>query len=100
MYYAVIFTSIRTEVEDGYGEMASRMEVLAQAQPGYLGMESFSNAQGLRVTISYWQEEAHLIAWKKQVEHREAQRLGQERWYQWYKLEVCKVERAYQFGNR
>ncbi len=40
MYYAVIFTSTRTEVEAGYVEMAIKMVELAKAQPGYIGMES------------------------------------------------------------
>ena len=40
-YYAVIFTSRRTEEDDaGYGEMADRMEELASRQPGFLGIES------------------------------------------------------------
>ena len=36
-YYAVIFTSQRTEADDGYGAMASAMHALALAQPGCLG---------------------------------------------------------------
>ncbi len=40
MYYAVIFTSTRTEVEAGYAEMATKMVELAKAQPGFIGMES------------------------------------------------------------
>lgn len=32
-YYAVIFTSIRTEVDENYAEMAMKMEKLARQQP-------------------------------------------------------------------
>lgn len=39
-YYAVIFTSTRTEIEEGYSEMASKMEDLARQQEGFLGVES------------------------------------------------------------
>ena len=38
-YWAVIFTNLRTEVDDGYGAMADAMMALAAEQPGYLGVE-------------------------------------------------------------
>jgi hypothetical protein len=44
-YYAVIFTSLRTEGENGYGKMAEAMEKLAAAQPGFL--ERFQNSRAL-----------------------------------------------------
>jgi heme-degrading monooxygenase HmoA len=44
-YYAVIFTSERTGVADGYAEMSLRMVELAQQQPGYLGHESARDGQ-------------------------------------------------------
>jgi len=43
-YYAVIFTSTRTTVDDGYGEVADRMVALAAQQPGFLGVESTRGA--------------------------------------------------------
>jgi len=36
-YTAVIFTTLRTEGDNGYGAMVAAMEVLARQQPGYLG---------------------------------------------------------------
>ena len=39
-YYAVIFSSIRTEGDNGYSEMAETMLKLAHSQPGFLGIES------------------------------------------------------------
>ncbi len=53
-YDAVIFTTLRTEVNDGYQEMAEKMEELAQMQDGFLGMESSRNVWG--ITISYWRD--------------------------------------------
>ncbi len=91
-YYAVIFTSVqRTEVP-GYAEMAERMETLAREQPGYLGIESAH--QGIGITVSYWRDEDSIRAWKANVEHLAAQRLGRERWYREYHLRVARVERA------
>ena len=51
-YYAVIFTSHRTEGDNGYGEMAAKMVELASRQPGFLGIESAR--QNVGITVSYW----------------------------------------------
>ena len=93
-YYAVIFTSLRTEGDEGYGRMSERMVELAAQQPGFLGVESARDAEGLGITVSYWKDEAAIQAWKAHVEHAAAQRLGQEKWYAAYSLRVAKVERA------
>ncbi|MFM1978838.1 MAG: hypothetical protein RLZ68_103, partial [Pseudomonadota bacterium] len=45
-YYAVIFSSLRTPGDEGYGQMAARMVELAQHQPGFLGEESTRGADG------------------------------------------------------
>jgi antibiotic biosynthesis monooxygenase (ABM) superfamily enzyme len=56
-YYAVIFTTIRTERENGYSEMAAQMEELAAQQPGYLGIESIRNETSREgITVSYWKD--------------------------------------------
>lgn len=93
-YYAVIFTSLRTEGDDGYGRMADRMVELAAQQPGFLGVESAREAGGLGITVSYWKDEEAIKAWKGHLEHAVAQRLGKEKWYAAYSLRVAKVERA------
>jgi heme-degrading monooxygenase HmoA len=94
-YYAVIFTSRRTEGDRGYGAMAERMVALAAAQPGFLGVESARGADGLGLTISYWRDEASIAAWKRDTEHQQAQRAGQQVWYADYQVRIAKVERAY-----
>ncbi len=94
-YYAVIFTAQRTEVDEGYSEMADAMGNLATQQPGYLGMESTRDAQGLGITVSYWRDEAALLNWKAVAQHALAQKLGKEKWYSHYTLRVAKVERHY-----
>lgn len=94
-YYAVIFTSIRTEVNEGYAAMAQQMVELAQQQPGYLGHESAR--ENLGITISYWQSVEAIQNWKQVSEHLIAQQLGREKWYSHYKTRICLVERDYEF---
>jgi len=93
-YYAVIFTSVRTDLDPSeYAGTAERMVELAHRQPGFLGVESAREALG--ITVSYWRDEASIKAWKQEAEHRVAQRIGRERWYADYRLRVAKVERDY-----
>lgn len=94
-YYAVIFTSRRTDGDRGYGAMAERMVALASKQAGFLGVESARGADGFGITVSYWRDEASIAAWKRDTEHQQAQRAGQQTWYADYQVRVAKVERAY-----
>lgn len=96
-YYAVIFTSTRTVGENGYAEMAERMENLAKQQPGYLGFESAREEIG--VTISYWKSLEAIANWKAHADHLFAQERGVKDWYSWYKVRICLVEREYEFNR-
>lgn len=97
-YYAVIFTSKRSEIEkEPYNSMATKMVSLVEKQDGYLGMESYRNEDGYGVTISYWQSLENISTWKRNLEHRDAQQQGRGKWYESYKLRIAKVERDYGF---
>jgi heme-degrading monooxygenase HmoA len=96
-YTAVIFTSLRTEGDQGYAAMSDRMAELAAAQPGYLGMESAR--EGLGITVSYWTGDAEAAAWKQVSEHLIAQTRGREVWYADYAVRVATVTRAYGPGG-
>ena len=95
-YYAVVFTSQRREGDgDGYGRTADRMVELAAQQTGYLGVESVRGADGLGITVSYWRDEAAILAWRRHAEHTLARERGRQQWYEHFELRVAKVERAY-----
>lgn len=92
-YYAVIFTSHRTEGDQGYAKMADRMVELAAQQPGFLGIESAREDVG--ITVSYWADLESIKLWKANAEHLKAQKLGHEKWYSTFKTRISKVERDY-----
>jgi heme-degrading monooxygenase HmoA len=96
-YYAVIFTSKRTEGDRGYETMARRMVELGAGQPGFLGIESARGGDGVGIAVSYWRDEASIRAWKKVSEHQKAQQAGCDTWYAGYEVRVARVERAYGF---
>lgn len=94
-YYAVIFTSLRTETDEGYAEMTARMVEAAKNRPGFLGIESARSGTG--ITVSYWKDTDSIRAWKAETSHRLAQKYGREAWYSAYRVRVCLVERDYGF---
>jgi len=93
-YYAVIFTSARTEGDNGYAEMAQHMRELASRQPGFLGFESAR--QEIGISVSYWNSLEAIKAWKENLDHRQAQSRAKE-WYKSFRVRVCRVEREYGF---
>ncbi len=94
-YYAVIFTTIRTNVDENYEATAHQMELLAKQQEGYLGIDSARSEVG--ITVSYWKSLEAISNWKNNLEHTVAREKGRAVWYQQYQLRICKVERAYEF---
>ena len=92
-YYAVIFTSLRTDGDNGYGTTADRMIELAAKQDGFIGIESAREELG--ITVSYWQNIDAIKAWKSNLEHLDAQRQGHEKWYSSFRVRISKVEHEY-----
>ena len=93
-YYAVIFTSVRTDGDDGYSAMSDEMMMLAAQQVDFLGVESARNEIG--ITVSYWQNLDAIKAWKAHSRHLLAQKYGREKWYEKYKVRICIIEHDYE----
>ena len=99
-YVAVVFVSTLLHGdEDAYAQTSDVMVEMAQAQPGYLGHDSARGADGLGITVSYWTDEAAVVAWKGVGAHRAAQAAGQRRWYLAYTIHVARVERSYELSS-
>lgn len=94
-YYAVIFTSKRTEIDENYSEMADKMMELAHLQEGFLGVESARNEIG--ITVSYWKTLEDIKNWKQNLDHLDAQKIGVSKWYENYTVRIALVEKEYSF---
>lgn len=92
-YYAVIFTSLRNSIEEGYADMAQLMIELAKEQSGFLGIESARDSLG--ITVSYWKDLESIQIWKQNSKHLVAQKLGKEKWYSDFKVRIALVEKEY-----
>jgi heme-degrading monooxygenase HmoA len=93
-YYAVIFTSRRSPLDDGYQEMAAQVLAAARDQPGFLGFESAR--QEIGISVSYWQNLEAIATWKQHALHRVAQQRAGI-WYEQFHVRICRVEREYGF---
>ena len=94
-YYAVIFTSIRTNGDNGYSKMADRMMELAQKQEGFISVDSAREDIG--ITVSYWKDLESIKSWKNNTEHKIAQQKGKSDWYKQYTVMIAKIEQEYSF---
>lgn len=94
-YYAVIFTSLRTDSDKGYIEMAEEMERLVKTQAGFLGFESAR--ENIGITVSYWKDLDSIRKWKENQAHSIARKNGRLIWYESFKVRIAKVERDYGF---
>ena len=95
----VIFRS-RLSPDDDSGEypvMAPRILELAKQSPGFVSFQSFSGEGGDRLSVIEFESLEAVDTWRNHPEHREAQRLGKERFYSEYHLQVCEQVRSYSF---
>ena len=97
-YYAVIFTSMRTNNTKKYTEMSIKMIELASKQDGFLGIESAREEEG--ITVSYWKNLESIKKWKENSEHTIAREKGRKEWYKSFKTRIAKVEHDYEFENK
>jgi heme-degrading monooxygenase HmoA len=93
---AVIFLSKRSEADpEGYAAAAAEMVKAAERFPGYAGIWNARGADGVGITISYWENETCARAWKNDATHAGIREQGRARWYDWYELVVAEVTRGY-----
>jgi len=93
-YYAVIFISQLSDDIEGYDDMAEQMLRLARTMPGFIGVESAREQTG--ITVSFWQDRDSIDHWRQHSQHKLAQKLGREKWYQSYQIHIAKVEQMNQ----
>jgi heme-degrading monooxygenase HmoA len=94
MVYVVIFRARIRRPDAEYAAMAARMRELALQQFGCLEFHAVTQGEH-EVALSYWPDEVSIRAWKAHPEHLLAQRAGRERWYQFYSVQVARIERDY-----
>ena len=90
--YAVIFRAITGAQDDDYGKTVKKLRELAFDTYGCLDFIAATEGNQ-EIAISYWGSEQQILDWKNDPEHRHAQKLGQDKWYKSFSVEVCKIVR-------
>jgi heme-degrading monooxygenase HmoA len=97
----VLFRSRLTgQAGEDYAAMAEEMLARAKTMPGFVDFRRYRAEDGERLSLIWWESEETLSAWREDARHRVAQRLGRERWYAWFRLEVAEVVRSYGFDRQ
>ena len=100
MIITIFRSRLRPEHVDEYEQLAPRIQALAGSMPGFVSIKTFSAPDGERVSIVEFESPETHDAWRNHPEHRVAQRLGREKFYSEFRIQVCRVERDYGLGGR
>lgn len=92
--FVVIFRAKARTLDAEYSAMAAQMRQLALTQFGCLDFTAATEGDQ-EIALSYWPDEASIRAWKQHTDHLMAQKLGRERWYASYAVEIAEVRRSY-----
>jgi heme-degrading monooxygenase HmoA len=94
MIVTVFRHRLNPDTRDEYAALLTRIVDLSQTIPGYVSQKRFTADDGERVTIVEFATEAGQRAWATHPEHVAAMRLGHEKLYTDFKVQVCDVRRT------
>jgi len=77
-----------------YQAMVERMRDLAISQYGCKEFTACTEGKS-EIALSYWENESQIQKWKENSEHLVAQKLGKNRWYNSYSVEIVEIVREY-----
>ncbi len=96
MIVTVFRSRLNPEAQEEYAALVIRIVELSQTIPGYVSQKRFTADDGERVTIVEFATEEGQRAWATHPEHVAAMRLGRQRLYSEFKVQVCDVRRTAQ----
>jgi len=96
--YAVIFeVEINKNRQDEYLAIAAKLKEQLVTMQGFISIERFTSLvnEGKLLSLSFWETEKDIIAWKKNIDHMGAQAKGRESIFKDYRIRIANVERDY-----
>lgn len=100
--FVIIFEVIpHASQKDRYFELAAQLRETLVKQPGFLQIERFQSLvdEGKILSLSSWESEEAIAAWRHQADHMLAQKEGKEKIFDSYRLRVVQVVREYSFSS-
>lgn len=92
--YVVIFRARVRQLDPEYASMAAQLRLRALEQFGCLAFHAVTEGVD-EIALSYWPDLESIRNWKADAEHLVAQRLGRQRWYDAYEVQIAQVMREY-----
>ncbi len=91
--FAVIFSAKINELDDEYFQLVENLRNKAKGH-GCIDTSSVCE-NGEEITISYWNSLEQIQNWKNDSDHIKAQKLGKNKYYQSYSVQVVDILREY-----
>ncbi|MFS2060624.1 antibiotic biosynthesis monooxygenase family protein [Kosakonia cowanii] len=100
---AVLFEAdIAPGKQPRYLQLAAELKPQLAEIDGFITIERFQSlsTEGKILSLSWWRDEAAVIAWKQNVLHQAAQAEGQRTIFSFYRIRVAQVFRDYTSTDR
>ena len=100
---AVIFeVEIADGQKEGYLDIAGDLKPLLEEVDGFISVERFQSltTPGKLLSLSYFEDEDSLAAWRNRPHHRSAQSAGRNTHFADYRLRIASVMRDYGLNER
>lgn len=94
---AVLFEAhARPEHQARYLQLAAELKPLLAQVDGFIAIERFQSLTDEKIlSLSWWRDEAAVLAWKNNPQHQAAQREGRETLFAGYSLHIATLVREY-----
>jgi heme-degrading monooxygenase HmoA len=85
-----------------YLDIAARLRLELEQIEGFISVERFQSltTPDKILSLSFWRDEAAVARWRRQEEHRDAQRAGRTGIFRDYRLRVAQIVRDYGLDER
>lgn len=85
-----------------YFQLAAELKPLLAEIDGFISIERFQSmtTAGKILSLSWWETEESVLAWKKNLPHQAAQSKGRNSIFSFYRIRVVQVLRDYSSENR
>ena len=88
--------------DEAYFDLAASLRAELEKIPGFVSVERFRSVQNPEklLSLSVWENEDAVKAWRTAPQHQEAQKMGREQIFRHYEIRVARVLRAYGVNER
>ncbi|MEC5293173.1 antibiotic biosynthesis monooxygenase [Aurantimonas sp. C2-6-R+9] len=85
-----------------YFDIASRLRAELEKIDGFLSVERFESlvTPGKYLSLSFWRDEAAVLAWREHAEHSVAQKQGKAAIFADFRITVAEALRDYRLADR